>query len=171
MIKSLFVCAALLVAAGAEVPAQYRGLWCEAQDGAYYRCREATGESSRLIRRDGFNVTEEGDCRVKCCHAERQRSPASYALHGHVGRIRTGRCQSAARRSRPPALRQSWCLRLARGGAPSRNSSLRNGFLSVRAVVASFRERPAQLCGTSAFESRFVPLAITANTLASDLSG
>ena len=47
-----------------EVPAQYRGLWCEARDGMYYRCREATSESSRLIRRDGFNITEEGDCRV-----------------------------------------------------------------------------------------------------------
>jgi hypothetical protein len=48
----------------AEVPAQYRGLWCEARDGTYYRCRKATDESSRLIRRDGFNITEEGDCRV-----------------------------------------------------------------------------------------------------------
>ena len=45
------------------MPAQYRGLWCE-RDGTYYRCREATSESSRLIRRDGFNITEEGDCRV-----------------------------------------------------------------------------------------------------------
>ncbi len=51
-------------AAGAEVPAQYRGLWCEARDGAYYRCRKATSESSRLIRRDGFNITEEPDCLV-----------------------------------------------------------------------------------------------------------
>ena len=51
-------------AADAEVPAQYRGLWCEARDGTYYRCRKATGESSRLIRRDGFNITEEPDCRV-----------------------------------------------------------------------------------------------------------
>ena len=49
---------------GGVVPAQYRGLWCEARDGTYYRCREATSESSRLIRRDGFNITEEGDCRV-----------------------------------------------------------------------------------------------------------
>jgi hypothetical protein len=56
--------ASITAAAGAEVPAQYRGLWCEARDGTSYRCRKATDESSRLIRRDGFNITEEGDCRV-----------------------------------------------------------------------------------------------------------
>jgi hypothetical protein len=56
--------ASITAAAGAEVPAQYRGLWCEARDGTYYRCREATSEAARLIRRDGFNITEEGDCRI-----------------------------------------------------------------------------------------------------------
>ena len=56
--------ASITAAASAEVPAQYRGLWCEARDGTHYRCRKATDESSRLIRRDGFNITEEGDCRV-----------------------------------------------------------------------------------------------------------
>ena len=58
--------ASITAAAGAEVPAQYRGLWCDAnRDGTImYRCRKATDESSRLIRRDGFNITEEGDCRV-----------------------------------------------------------------------------------------------------------
>ena len=54
-------------AAAAEVPAQYRGLWCSVPrtDGTrYYRCRHATGEDSREIRRDGFNIFEEGDCRI-----------------------------------------------------------------------------------------------------------
>jgi hypothetical protein len=51
-------------AAGAEVPAQYRGLWCEARDGAYYRCREANSEGYQHIRRDHIKLSEEGDCRI-----------------------------------------------------------------------------------------------------------
>ena len=48
------------------MPAQYRGLWCEARDGISYRCRKATGRSSSRLGpiSDGFNITEEGDCRV-----------------------------------------------------------------------------------------------------------
>ena len=61
---AILMASTIIAAAAAEVPAQYRGLWCEARDGTYYRCRKATSESSRLIRRDGFNITEEPDCRV-----------------------------------------------------------------------------------------------------------
>jgi hypothetical protein len=58
------VLASVATARASEVPAQYRGLWCEARDGTYYRCREATSEASRYIRRDRINVTEEPDCRI-----------------------------------------------------------------------------------------------------------
>jgi TonB family protein len=51
-------------AAGAEVPAQYRGLWCEARDGTYYRCREATSEGYQHIHRDRIKLSEEGDCHI-----------------------------------------------------------------------------------------------------------
>ena len=51
-------------AASAEAPAQYRGLWCGARDGTYYRCREATSEGYQHIRRDRIKVSEEGDCRI-----------------------------------------------------------------------------------------------------------
>ena len=50
-------------AAGAEVPAQYRGLWCHDSKG-YYRCRKATSEAYLDIRRDRINLSEEGDCRI-----------------------------------------------------------------------------------------------------------
>jgi hypothetical protein len=50
-------------AEGAEVPAQYRGLWCDGSKG-YYRCREATSESYLHIRRDRINLFEEADCRI-----------------------------------------------------------------------------------------------------------
>src|SRR5258708_6444668 len=51
-------------AARAEVPAQYRGLWCEARDGTYYRCREATSEGYQHIHRDRIKPSEEGDCHI-----------------------------------------------------------------------------------------------------------
>jgi hypothetical protein len=54
----------VLAAAGAEVPAQYRGLWCEARDGTYYRCREATSEGYQHIHRDRIRLSEEGDCHI-----------------------------------------------------------------------------------------------------------
>jgi hypothetical protein len=47
----------------ADVPAQYRGLWCDGSKG-YYRCREATSEGYLHIRRDRINLSEEGDCRI-----------------------------------------------------------------------------------------------------------
>ena len=64
--------ASITAAAGAEVPAQYRGLWCEATERptsktssvTYYRCREATSEGYLQIRRDRINLSEEGDCRI-----------------------------------------------------------------------------------------------------------
>ena len=55
--------ASITAAVAAEVPAQYRGLWCDDSKG-YYRCRKATSEAYLHIRRDGFNITEEPDCRV-----------------------------------------------------------------------------------------------------------
>ena len=55
--------ASVLAAAGAEVPAQYRGLWCDDSKG-YYRCRKATSEAYLHIRRDRINLSEEGDCRI-----------------------------------------------------------------------------------------------------------
>ena len=64
--------AAVQQRAGAEVPAQYRGLWCEVTERptsktssiTYYRCREATSEGYRHIRRDLINLSEEGDCHI-----------------------------------------------------------------------------------------------------------
>ena len=69
MARSFLIAVTMLAAlvvpvAGAEVPAQYRGLWCEARDGTYYRCREATSEGYRHIRRDRIKLSEEGDCPV-----------------------------------------------------------------------------------------------------------
>ena len=55
--------ASITAAAGAEVPAQYRGLWCNDSKG-YYRCRKATSEAYLHIRRDRINLSEEGDCRI-----------------------------------------------------------------------------------------------------------
>ena len=49
---------------GGVVPAQYRGLWCEARDGTYYRCREATSEGYQHIHRDRIKLSEEGDCHI-----------------------------------------------------------------------------------------------------------
>ena len=37
---------------------------CEARDGMYYRCREATSEGYQHIRRDRIKLSEEGDCRI-----------------------------------------------------------------------------------------------------------
>ena len=56
--------ASITAAAGAEVPAQYRGLWCDARDGTYYRCRKATDEGYQHIRRDRIKLSEEGDCHI-----------------------------------------------------------------------------------------------------------
>jgi hypothetical protein len=73
MIKTITLTATIAVttlvatAAGAEVPAQYRGLWCSVPGTAgtrYYRCRHATGEDCLAIRRDRINLTEESDCRI-----------------------------------------------------------------------------------------------------------
>ena len=50
--------ASITAAAGAEVPAQYRGLWCDARDGTYYRCRKATDEGYQHIRRDRIKLSE-----------------------------------------------------------------------------------------------------------------
>jgi len=56
--------ASITAAAGAEVPAQYRGLWCDARDGTYYRCRKATDEGYQHIRRDRIKLSEEGNCHI-----------------------------------------------------------------------------------------------------------
>jgi hypothetical protein len=54
----------------AEVPAQYRGLWCEPREGinysgnTYYRCRKATSEGYQQIWRDRIKLDEENNCRV-----------------------------------------------------------------------------------------------------------
>jgi hypothetical protein len=52
------------LAAPPDVPAQYRGLWCEARDGTYYRCREATSEGYQHIHRNRIKLSEEGDCHI-----------------------------------------------------------------------------------------------------------
>ena len=78
-------------AAGAEVPAQYRGLWCSVlgTDGTrYYRCRHATGEDYLEIRRDRINLTEENDGRINAVtpiakgHRLRVRCPDAPELVG-----------------------------------------------------------------------------------------
>jgi hypothetical protein len=57
-------------AAGAEVPAQYRGMWCHTLKGPlyYYRCRKANSEGSFYIRPDRLYLGEPdsttGDCRA-----------------------------------------------------------------------------------------------------------
>jgi hypothetical protein len=63
--------AALFLATGAataEVPTQYRGLWCWSKNtNAQHRCRKSgVDESSRSIGRDYIEVTEanENSCRV-----------------------------------------------------------------------------------------------------------
>ena len=56
--------ASIPAAAGAEVPAQYRGLWCDDSKGYYHRCRKATSEGYLHVRRDRINLSEEGDCRI-----------------------------------------------------------------------------------------------------------
>jgi hypothetical protein len=90
MSRSLLIAVTMLAAlvvpvAGAEVPAQYRGLWCEARDGTYYRCREATSEASRYISRNRINITEEPDCRIIAVTA---------IAKGHRLRVRCGDSES-----------------------------------------------------------------------------
>jgi hypothetical protein len=69
--KKIIIAAALTLAVlvapatGAEVPAQYRGLWCEGKQNGHYRCKVQTSEAGRYIKRHDFNITEEGDCRVR----------------------------------------------------------------------------------------------------------
>jgi hypothetical protein len=58
------VAAAPAPAAGTEVPAQYRGLWCHDQRGTYYRCRVGNSDSSPDIHRNYLILTEEGRCSV-----------------------------------------------------------------------------------------------------------
>jgi hypothetical protein len=57
------VALAIATVARADVPTQYRGLWCGGSKG-YYRCRKATSEDYLHIRRDRINLSEEGDCRI-----------------------------------------------------------------------------------------------------------
>jgi hypothetical protein len=91
--RTFYVCAALLVAtpasAGAEVPAQYRGLWCAGSNGTrYYRCQEATGEGSPQILRKRLYLTEEGSCHIVAVtptakdHRLRLRCDPSARLYG-----------------------------------------------------------------------------------------
>src|SRR5262245_20136014 len=69
--KYLLATAAVLAltnaaAAGAEVPAKYRGLWCDTEKGPvyWYRCRKATSEAYQDIGRDRMKVDEENSCRI-----------------------------------------------------------------------------------------------------------
>ena len=69
MSRSFLIAVTMLAAfvvpvAGAEVPAQYRGLWCEARDGTYYRCQVGNSDSSPDIHRNYLILTEEGRCSV-----------------------------------------------------------------------------------------------------------
>jgi hypothetical protein len=57
-------CQSPLRADAAEVPAQYRGLWCDRDDGSYYRCRKATSEGYMDIGRNRIKVDEETSCRI-----------------------------------------------------------------------------------------------------------
>jgi hypothetical protein len=63
MITATLALAFISTARAAEVPKQYRGLWCEGGQG-YYRCKQATSESYLNIRRDRINLSEESDCRI-----------------------------------------------------------------------------------------------------------
>jgi hypothetical protein len=84
LIAVTMLAALVAPAAGAEVPAQYRGLWCDGSKG-YYRCREATSEAYLDIRRDRINLSEEGDCRITAVtssakgHRLRVYSPRTYS--------------------------------------------------------------------------------------------
>jgi hypothetical protein len=57
-------------APSAEVPAQYRGLWCfrdikNVKDSTpLYRCRKANDESYQYVGRDSIKVDEEGGCPI-----------------------------------------------------------------------------------------------------------
>jgi hypothetical protein len=57
-------------AMSAEVPAQYRGLWCFPDikniknSTPLYRCRKANDESYQYVGRDSIKVDEEGDCPI-----------------------------------------------------------------------------------------------------------
>jgi hypothetical protein len=109
--------ASITAAAGAEVPAQYRGLWCDDSKG-YYRCRKATSEAYLHIRRDRINLSEEGDCRI---------TAVTSSAKGHRLRVYCPRTYS---RTHPnmsicgstPAAASCWIgdVGTARGDAPLR---------------------------------------------------
>jgi hypothetical protein len=51
--------------AAGEVPAKYRGVWCNSKHSTYYyRCREANDESYEYIGRNSIKVDEEGTCPI-----------------------------------------------------------------------------------------------------------
>jgi hypothetical protein len=55
-------------AMSAEVPAQYRGLWCASRPSGsyYYRCRQATGEDSMAITRKNLYLEEPDSALADC---------------------------------------------------------------------------------------------------------
>jgi hypothetical protein len=72
--RSFIIAAAMLAvlvapAAAAEVPSQYRGLWCDLPGSGgslYRRCRHATSEGYLDIRRHRIGDFEEyGACRIR----------------------------------------------------------------------------------------------------------
>jgi hypothetical protein len=79
-------------AVSAEVPAQYRGIWCYSKNANYlYRCREALGEGDPYIDRNSIQIDEEGSCPIAIveptakghrltldCHPNRVPEPPKY---------------------------------------------------------------------------------------------
>ena len=97
--------ASITAAAGAEVPAQYRGLWCDDSKG-YYRCRKATSEAYLHIRRDRINLSEEGDCRITAVTSSAKGHRLRvYCPPGVLSDPPEHVNLTAARRPRPPAFR------------------------------------------------------------------
>jgi hypothetical protein len=67
-------------AAGVNVPAQYRGLWCFNKKATQLsRCREANDESYQYIGRNSMKMSEEGECPI---------TSVTPTANGHRVRVR-----------------------------------------------------------------------------------
>jgi hypothetical protein len=67
----------------AEVPVQYRGLWCASRpSGSYhYRCREATGEDSVAITRKDLYLGEPDSALADCTAIAIKRTVKGHRIY------------------------------------------------------------------------------------------
>jgi hypothetical protein len=89
LIAVTMLAALVAPAAGAEVPAQYRGLWCDGSKG-YYRCQEATSEYRQAAQRHNALVRDG----LPCWRGILSGSPRLGRAHTREGRPWYGKHES-----------------------------------------------------------------------------